>query len=277
LLTANPVMQELNTAELAKLREDIDSVQGRFSHLLSVTIFVMLVLAAGIVLRVFPRLLWNLQNSESERNYVPQLLCGLFFLVVLLSGYVVEQRRNLKRTQKQLIRELVLRETAERLAVIDSLTELYNRRYITQAITREVTRADRQNYRLAFLMIDVNGFKQVNDSFGHMVGDHILREVALLLQRTFRMSDIISRYGGDEFLVLLVDVDDQKSARAVERLQREVDQWNRAEPIKGYKMSLSCGTATYQRGADPQAVLDAADQAMYEEKRRTPLSATQTS
>jgi diguanylate cyclase (GGDEF)-like protein len=270
-------MQELNTAELDKLREDIDSVQGRSSHLLSVTIFVMLVLAAGIVLRAFPRLFWNLQNSEGERNYVPQLLCGLFFLVVLLSGYVVEQRRNLKRTEKQLIRELVLRETAERLAVIDPLTELYNRRYITQAITREITRADRQDYGLAFLMIDVNGFKQINDSFGHMVGDHILREVARLLQKTLRTSDIISRYGGDEFLVLLVDVDDQKSARAVERLQHEVEQWNQAEPIKGYKMSLSCGTATYQRGADPQTVLDAADQAMYEEKRRTLVSAAQTS
>lgn len=269
-------MQELNTRELRRLRKDIDSVQGRFSHLLSITIFTMLVLAIGIVLRVFPRLLWNLQNSDFDRHYVPQLLGGLLFLVALLSFYVLDQRRHLKQTQEQLIRELVRSETAERLAVIDSLTELYNRRYITQAIPREATRAYRQNYKLAVVMIDIDGFKQANDTLGHLVGDRILREVALALQRTFRTSDVISRYGGDEFLVILVDVDDQRAARAVERLQCEVDQWNGPEPIPGYRMALSCGTATYQRGADIQEVIAAADQAMYAEKRKSVMVVTQT-
>ena len=266
-------MEELNSTDLQKLREEIDSVQGRFSHLLSLTIFVMLALAAGIVLRVFPKLLWNLQNSDFERQYVPTLLFGLLFLVVLLSCHVLEQRQYLKRTEKRLIQELILRETAERLAVIDPLTELYNRRYMTQAMTRETTLADRQNYNLAFLMIDIDGFKQANDAFGHMVGDRILREVALLLQKTFRTSDVISRYGGDEFLVLLVDANDERTARAVERLQCEVDQWNYAEPIKGYKMALSCGAATCEPGSDPQIVLAEADKAMYEDKRRPAVTA----
>jgi diguanylate cyclase (GGDEF)-like protein len=267
-------MQELHSQELEQLRQDIDSVQGRFSHLLSVTIIVMLALAAGIVLRVFPRMLWNLQSVESERYYIPQLLCGLLFLVALLSCYVLDQRRHLKRTQQQLIQELVRRETAERLAVIDPLTELYNRRYIKHAIPREVARADRQNSNLAFLMIDVDSFKPANDSFGHLVGDRILREVALLLQRTFRTSDIISRYGGDEFLVLMVDVDDQKTTSAVERLRREVEHWNQKGTIQGYRMALSCGSAVYRHGADPKAVLAAADQAMYEDKQK-PLAARQ--
>jgi len=267
-------MQELQSQELQQLRQDIDSVQGRFSHLLSVTIIVMLALAAGIVLRIFPRLLWNLQNAESERYYIPQLLCGLVFLVALLSFYVLDQRRHLKRTQAQLIQELVRRETAERLAVIDPLTELYNRRYMEQAVPREVARADRQGSSLAFVIIDVDGFKPANDSFGHMVGDRILREVALLLQNTFRTSDVISRYGGDEFLVLMVDVDEQKTASGVARLQREVESWNQRGSIPGYRMALSCGTAIYQHGADPKAVLAAADQAMYEHKQK-PLAARQ--
>jgi len=108
-------MPEVNTPELRKIRQEINSVDHRFSNLLSITILVMLALATGIVLHVFPRLLWNLQNVESERNYLPQLLCGLLFLVVLLSWYVVQQRRRLERIQQKLIEELVAREMADRL------------------------------------------------------------------------------------------------------------------------------------------------------------------
>jgi diguanylate cyclase (GGDEF)-like protein len=108
-----------------------------------------------------------------------------------------------------------------------------------------------------------------------MVGDRILREVGFLLQRTFRTADVISRYGGDEFLVLMVDVDAEKTASAVDRLQREVDKWNLAATIPGYNMELSCGTAIYQRGGDPKAVLAAADEAMYQDKQK-PLAAAAT-
>jgi diguanylate cyclase (GGDEF)-like protein len=264
-------MPAFDTGESTRLRKSIDSVQGRYYHLLSLSVFVMLLLAAGIVLRVYPKLAWNLQNSESERTYVPQLLCGLFFLVGLLGCYVLEQRRHLKRTQELLIQELIRRETAERLAVVDPLTELYNRRYIMQAITREVGRADRQNQKLALLMIDINGFKGINDSHGHLIGDRILREVAGLLQGTFRTTDIVSRYGGDEFLILLVDAEEKEATRAIQRLQYQVEQWNKAEPVPGYRMSLSCGASVYSRGSDVVEVLAAADRAMYEDKNNTRL------
>jgi len=264
-------MQVFDTEESARLRKNIGSVQGRYTHLLSLTVLVMLLLAAGILLWVYPKLLWNLQNSESERIYVPQLLCGLFFLVGLLSCYVLEQRRRLIQTQEQLIQELIRRETAERLAVIDPLTELYNRRYIMHAITREAGRADRQNQRLALLMIDINGFKGVNDSLGHLIGDRILREMANLLQGTFRTTDIVSRYGGDEFLVLLVDAEEKEAGRAIQRLQYHVEQWNKMESIPGYRMSLSCGASVYRRGSDVVEVLAAADRAMYEDKNNTRL------
>lgn len=248
------------------IRKEIDSIQSRFFQLLSITILVMLALATGMAVRVLPRLIWNFQAWESERLYLPQLLCGLLALVGLLSWYVLHQRRHLRDTQQQLIRELVRRETAERLAVIDPLTEIYNRRYIMRAITSEAARVDRQNSRFSFLMIDVNGFKEANDSLGHLSGDRILRELAQLLQKTLRTSDVISRYGGDEFLVLLIDADEQMAARAVQRLQDAVTKWNQAAPIEGYVMSISCGFATYTRGADPAAVLAAADQAMYQTK-----------
>ena len=259
-------MEELNQKEVSRLRKEIDSVQSRFFHLLSITSVVMMVLAAGFVLRLFPKLIWNLDALETERYYIPQSLCGLFCLVALLCWYVLQQRQSLKSTQKQLISELVRRETAEQLALIDPLTEMDNRRHMTRAIASETARADRQNSMFAFLMIDVNGFKQANDTLGHLAGDQILRELSLLLQKTFRSSDIISRFGGDEFLVLLVDCDQQMAVRAEERLQRAVAEWNKGEPIKGYTMSVSCGSAVCQKGVDATAVLTAADQAMYQNK-----------
>ena len=261
-------MEEHHQREVNQLRQEIDSVQSRFFHLLSITLVVMMVLACGFVLRLFPKVLWNLENLSSEQFYVPQLLCGLFCLVGLLCWYVLQQRISLKKTQKLLIEELIRRETAERLAVIDPLTELYNRRYIMRAISRETARVDRQGSMFAFLMLDLNDFKKVNDTLGHLAGDLILREFSLLLQKTFRTTDIISRFGGDEFLVLLTDADHAMAARATERLQKMIAEWNKEEPIQGYCMSVSCGSALYQKGSDAIAVLAAADQAMYQNKSR---------
>jgi len=259
-------MAERVRREPRKIRKEIDSIQSRFFQLLLMTIFVMLALAAGMALRVLPRVIWNLRASQGEWLYLPQLICGLLALVGLLSWYVLQQRMHLRKTEQQLIRELVRRETAERLAVIDPLTEIYNRRYIMRAITSEVARADRHDSRFSFLMIDINGFKAANDTLGHPAGDRILRELVQLLQKTLRTSDVISRYGGDEFLVLLIDADEAMAARAVERLQEAVARWNETKLITGYSLSISCGFATYQRGADPTAILATADQAMYQAK-----------
>lgn len=252
--------------EAGKIRSEIDSIQSRFFHLLSITTLVMLALATGMAIRVLPRVIWSLRASQNEWLYFPQLVCGLLALVGLLSWYVLQQRMHLRKTQQELIRELVRRETAERLAVIDPLTEIYNRRYIMRAIASEVARADRQNSKFSFLMIDVNGFKAANDSLGHPTGDRILRELVQLLQKTLRTSDVISRYGGDEFLVLLIDADETMADRAVERLQEAVAKWNATTPIDGYSLSISCGFATYRRGGDPAATLATADQAMYQAK-----------
>lgn len=121
-------------------------------------------------------------------------------------------------------------------------------------------------------MIDINGFKGVNDSLGHLIGDRILREVAVLLQGTFRTTDIVSRYGGDEFLVLLVDAEEKEATRAIQRLHCQVEQRNKVESIPGYRMSLSCGASVYRKGSDVVEVLAAADRAMYEDKNNTRLT-----
>jgi diguanylate cyclase (GGDEF)-like protein len=108
----------------------------------------------------------------------------------------------------------------------------------------------------------------VNTRFGHLVGDKILSDVAGLLKKTFRASDTVIRYGGDEFLVLMDDTDEPAAKPALDRLQSLVQAWNLTNPMTGYKLGVSCGVATYSKGANIQEVLETADDRMYHSKLR---------
>ncbi len=135
-------------------------------------------------------------------------------LLELLAGYTAEALRRI-RLQKE------LREQATR----DPLTGVYNRRYFTEVIAHEVSRSERHGRPIGFLMVDVNRFKQINDEFGHVVGDKVLQEVGTLLQGAVRGEDFVVRYGGDEFLIVLPETNGEtdvveKRILAVRPLER---------------------------------------------------------
>lgn len=255
-----------------ELRREIQALEGRDLQLWSIGLLVILVVAAGFVALIAPNVMWNLSVLRVEGRYLPQLIFGFIALIVLFNIYAVGQRRVLRHTREELVRQLIRSEAAEKLSLVDPLTEIFNRRYLDQIISREVSRADRLGTGLTFLMTDVDGFKAVNTRFGHLVGDRILNEVAQVLKRTFRTSDTVIRYGGDEFLVVLADTHEQQARRAVERLLEQVDRWNRTNPTVGYTMGLSCGLAAYTKGAKITDVLEAADQRMYQHKARRPAA-----
>ena len=109
-------------------------------------------------------------------------------------------------------------------------------------------------------------FFSVNDRFGHLEGDRFLNQIAMLLKRTFRNSDTVFRYGGDEFLVLMPDTHGERAPLVVDRLEEEVARWNQENSACGYEMSLSCGFASYSTGDDLREVLQIADKQMYQNK-----------
>ena len=154
------------------------------------------------------------------------------------------------------------------MSLIDPMTEVFNRRYLDEIIPTEISRADRLNAPFSLLMLDLDDLKSVNTRFGHLVGDQILKEVALLLRLTFRPSDVIIRYGGDEFLVLLPGTTEEQGERAVQRLFEAVDRWNGETASMGYKMALSWGVSTFRKGANVDQVFSAADQKMFQFKAR---------
>ncbi len=154
------------------------------------------------------------------------------------------------------------------LATHDTLTMLPNRALGLDRLKRAIARAHRYHTKAALLFLDLDGFKNVNDAFGHAAGDRVLIEVAKRLLAGTRETDTVARWGGDEFLVILSDIDDLQDAQSKRRtLQMRLD-----EPfeVAGSKvcLSASCGLALYpDDGEDEGTLLRHADSFMYEAKR----------
>ena len=158
----------------------------------------------------------------------------------------------------------------EQLAQTDALTQLLNRRALTERITAEMERALRYDSSMALLMIDLDHFKRVNDSYGHLVGDDVLRDVAALLTKTIRTTDMVARYGGEEFLVLLPETDDAGAAMFAERIREAVESHDFGGPADqpGLGLTTSVGVATFPaaRIESVEDLFARADAALYRAK-----------
>jgi len=155
------------------------------------------------------------------------------------------------------------------LAVTDGLTGLYNHRHLHERLTLEVERSQRSGLPLSLLMLDVDHFKQFNDSFGHPAGDEVLRQLARVLTDTRRANDVVARYGGEEFAVILVDTAKFTAAKVAERVRERVVAHDFSDAAqKAGKISVSIGVATFNEdGTDAEALVRSADTALYAAKR----------
>jgi two-component system, cell cycle response regulator len=158
----------------------------------------------------------------------------------------------------------------EQLAQTDPLTQILNRRALTERITAEMERALRYDSTLALLMIDLDHFKRVNDTFGHLVGDDVLRDVAQLLGDTIRGNDIVARYGGEEFLVLLPETDDAGAESFAERIRAAVEAhpFNNSGDAPALRLTASIGVAVFPaaRIETVEDLFARADAALYRAK-----------
>jgi diguanylate cyclase (GGDEF)-like protein len=166
------------------------------------------------------------------------------------------------------IKRIRLQHELKEQAIHDSLTGLFNRYYLNQVLDREVKRSKRYNHCMAFLMVDVNRFKEINDRYGHQVGDDILKEVASSLREAVRETDIVVRYGGDEFLVVLLETDGESDV-VKQRIAENIARCNKKDGQLAFPVTLSIGSA-YWNPKDHKSVdeiLNEADRRMYEDKK----------
>ncbi len=150
-------------------------------------------------------------------------------------------------------------------ATTDALTGVHNRRYMEQRLREELARAERSGEPASFVLLDVVGLKRVNDTSGHAAGDLMLQEVARHLRSAIRASDVVCRYGGDEFAVLLPETRPQEAARAV---QRVLDALAGHKGVWGEGIPVSAGVAAFpEDGRTPEALVSTADRRMYRARR----------
>jgi len=138
------------------------------------------------------------------------------------------------------------------LSIKDELTTLYNRRYFEARLTEEINRVDRYKGALALIMIDVDGFKQYNDTLGHQAGDKLLRELGVIIRSSIRTSDLPFRYGGDEFAILLPECTPKNGGQVAQKivdLVADHDFTDNGDQPFG-RITLSCGVAGYIEGMD---------------------------
>jgi diguanylate cyclase (GGDEF)-like protein len=156
----------------------------------------------------------------------------------------------------------------QRSAITDSLTGVYNTRFFHEVLGRETARADRYSTPLSLLMIDIDTFKLVNDTFGHVVGNKVLTQIAKSLEHTVRNTDFVFRCGGDEFGVVLPGTDLEGAMRVAEKILQKVENGEILTSL-GYsgRVTVSIGLSEYRRGSHFETLVAEADQALYMSKR----------
>lgn len=157
----------------------------------------------------------------------------------------------------------------EVLATTDYLTGLPNRRYMMRRISEEVARAKRTHGKMALVMADINKFKMMNDTYGHNYGDLILREIADKIKANLREQDVVARWGGDEFLLLLPDADLAGGKAVADKLKRSVGAEKLSCCGEEFSIALTCGAVQFDVALGIEANIKKADEALYRAKRHS--------
>ncbi len=225
------------------------------------SIFVMLLLTGALISFTLPSIsqgpapLFRIKSSEA--------IFGLVALVILFNIYTIYQQVLIKRLRRQLADRQHHSRILRELAMIDALTGLYNRRFAEQRLVAEVARSSRKGHPLTVVLLDLDEFKHINDTYGHPAGDLVLQEFAAALHRAVRGGDLAVRMGGDEFLLILPECNHEQLQLVLSRLGPLELAWEgRKFPIK-----YSAGWKEYETGDQPETMLAAADQALYANKR----------
>lgn len=155
-----------------------------------------------------------------------------------------------------------LHEKVRDLAMIDPLTGIYNRHYFNEVLRREQQRVKRDYYSICILMMDIDDLKKINDYYGHLSGDKVICNIANILKSSIRESDVLARYGGDEFIILMPNARSDEGKQLAARISRMVKNWNKTVKPSDPMLSLSIGV--YASGSDDlEMIIREADRELY--------------
>jgi diguanylate cyclase (GGDEF)-like protein len=255
---------------------DPSILQGEFVPLTYVIISILLSsllfpTSITIVLAVFQLTVLGLMSWFSPVTNSINWLSFLIFvfftsLLSILSNIVnrFDLRLIDQQTEKLILSEANIRQASTR----DHLTNLYNRQYLDETLEREIKRVGRKHLPLGVIMLDIDHFKRINDTFGHAAGDTVLQEFGKLFSGQARLSDIACRYGGEEFVLILPEASLDVTLAWAERLQEKVRHLKLEHKNQSLgSLTISLGVAVFpDHGVTSEAVLKSADTALYRAK-----------
>jgi len=163
-----------------------------------------------------------------------------------------------------IVRDFTKQKEAETLAEIDPLTNVYNRRKFSELLDQEIERVERYNRALSVVLLDIDYFKKINDTYGHDVGDYVLKRMTKLIKENIRRVDTLARYGGEEFVVILPETGIKGAMAVAERIRRVIEEtsFNKVDHV-----TISAGVSVFKDGDNHQSVVKKADNALYVAKR----------
>ncbi|ACR47205.1 response regulator PleD [Rickettsia peacockii str. Rustic] len=211
---------------------------------------------------------------QIDEDGMPLVVKGIELGINDYFVYPIEESELLARIRTQLRRKQYqdnLRNDLEQsvnLAVKDGLTGLFNRRYFDIHLKQIIEKTNKESIKLYLLMCDIDNFKHVNDTYGHQAGDKVLTIVSRILKNTLRVTDLIARFGGEEFTILLTDIDISKAIETAERVRIKIEYMNFhiEDQIEPLKTTISIGVTKYKKEESIESFIERADKAMYEAK-----------
>lgn len=235
-----------------------------------------LALLGALMLSGYAILIALLMQFQSDSiDLQREMLLWLAFAMTLgqlsaLAGIVNSLRRNVSKKNEELGRRYVELETALQrisdMAIRDELTGVHNRRYLMDRIAEESHRCTRNGSTFCVGMIDIDLFKRINDTYGHLSGDDVLRNVASAASKTLRETDFFGRFGGEEFVMVLTDTPLDAAFITAERVRKQIEQLVFPDIDDALRVTISIGVAEHDRKVDPAVTLRRADEALYEAK-----------
>jgi diguanylate cyclase (GGDEF)-like protein len=253
---------------LPEMQAELQKLERRDWWLWSMAVIVMLLLTFAVFTMSFPGLV-KVDDPFFEAS-LNRAVRGLIGLVLIFNAYTIYQQITVKRLRREFSRKIeemqilqVRAEEFERLALVDSLTGLANRRVAEGRLASEAARSARYGHPLTVISFDLDKFKQINDTYGHLAGDQVLKAFARRLESTTRKSDLAARMGGDEFLVLLPECTTSHVQMLLDRMRpMETEYGGKKIPI-----CFSAGWVGYEKGETTEQFLERADRILYAEKR----------
>ncbi|WP_432698328.1 diguanylate cyclase [Marinobacterium sp. YM272] len=205
-------------------------------------------------------------RQDTLKNIIYSIVGFLLIELLLYLGIRITLRHQEAEVDRRTREVRLLNTKLEEIAHQDYLTGVHSRRYFIERLTKECSRADREKTAVSLLMIDVDYFKRINDTWGHPAGDEVLASLGTLLQESCRNYDLVGRYGGEEFCMMMPGMQAEDAVKRAEKLRLKVSETIRVPGDNAPHPTVSIGVSTHIQGQDHKKLIAAADEALYEAK-----------